>query len=168
MQVTQLKTGASRAVIVAPFVVNDTAARERAVRAGMNSRGWWRRTGCGRDLLGTADPPEWVQRAYLSLGLGCGAGLLAGEEGVVTVGGDGSERDGVHPDAARPVVDGQCPGQPLDPRLGGRVRQGAADRPLRLVGGDTTCASPETSGWPQTTTQPSVTSAWPIKTIHST
>ena len=74
--------------------------------------------------------------AHLVFDPGRRRGRLAGQEGSVALGINGPVRDGIHPDTARAVVHGQRPGQALDRGLGGRIRQCAADRPLRLVRGD--------------------------------
>ena len=58
------------------------------------------------------------------------------ERGVVALGDDRAERDGVGADPARAVVDGQRAREPLDRRLGRGVRQRAGDGALRLVRGD--------------------------------
>jgi hypothetical protein len=84
-------------------------------------------------LARPADPAQRVQRAHLLLRTGRRCGLPAAEKFLVALGGDGPERDGVHADAPGPIVDGQRPRQALDRGLGGRVRQGPADRALRLV-----------------------------------
>jgi hypothetical protein len=77
-----------------------------------------------------------MQGAHLVVSPGRGRGFLGGQERLVTVGGDGSERDGVHPDAARPVVHGQRAGQAFDRGLSGGVLQRSADRSLGLVRGN--------------------------------
>lgn len=55
------------------------------------------------------------------------------EQGLVAVGCDRSERDGVGADAARPVVEGECTGESFDRRLCGGLGQRALHGTLGLV-----------------------------------
>jgi hypothetical protein len=66
----------------------------------------------GGDLLATADAPERMQPPQLVI-----------EAGVVALGRDRAKGDRVDADAARRVVDGKRPGEPLDRCLGGGVGQ---------------------------------------------
>jgi hypothetical protein len=77
-----------------------------------------------------------MEQAHLALDPLGRRRLLATEEGRVPPGGDRPERDGVHANAHRPVVDRQRAGQPFGRRLGRGVRQRSANGALRLVGGD--------------------------------
>src|SRR5215213_5559924 len=90
----------------------------------------------GRDLVGAADPADGVELAHLVLDAGRTGLALGGQEGLVALGVDRAEGDGVDPDARGAVVDGHGPGEALDGRLGGGVGEGAGDGPAGLVGGD--------------------------------
>jgi hypothetical protein len=73
--------------------------------------------GDGRgDLLGTPDAADWVQPPQLLFDADGRCGLLTSQERLVALGGDRAQGHGVDPDAARPVVDRQRVGQPLDSR----------------------------------------------------
>src|SRR5215213_6873303 len=85
----------------------------------------------GRDLLRASDASERMQPAQLVHDAGA-----VRRERVVALRRDRPERDGVRPDAASPIVDGERAGEPFDRGLGGRVREGAGHRPLRLMGRD--------------------------------
>ncbi len=90
----------------------------------------------GRDLVGPPDPAHRVEPAHLLPDPLGRRRLQAGQQRLVALGVDRAEGDGVDPDAAGAVVDGQGAGQALDGRLGGGVGEGAGDGPAGLVGGD--------------------------------
>src|SRR5262249_6963911 len=58
------------------------------------------------DLLGAGDPAQRVEGTHLLLDPRCGPGLLAGQEGQITLRGDGPQGDRIHPDTAGAVVNG--------------------------------------------------------------
>ena len=63
-------------------------------------------------------------------------GVPARQQLRVPLGADRTGRDRVDPDAARTVLDGERPGQTLDRRLGGHVRNTPRNGTYGLMGGD--------------------------------
>jgi hypothetical protein len=115
-----------RAAGGSPAVDREDDARDEASLAGQQVR---HRVGD----LGRASPPaqrgQWGQ-LLPRLGRRFPALALARQQGLVPLGIDRAESDGVDPDAIRSVVDGRGAGQAFDGRLGRGVGQGTADRAL--------------------------------------